>query len=344
MWFTSEVAFPCGTTIMHKFWRSAVQCLFGGVGLALVTLICFSFRLSLPTAALLYLMVVVLVSLKGSFASSGVVSLVAVGCLDYFFTVPIFAFRVDDPLNVVTIIVFLATSLVITRLVTRVRKLADEQLSGMLINAQEAERSRLADEIHDDFSQRLALLALGLEATAEEVPKASEGVIHQLRDLSNEVSNIGGDLHTLSHRLHSSTLESLGLVSSVREFCKEFSAQQGIEIDFTHDQIPGKINPEVALCIFRIVQESLRNVKKHSGASKAQVSMQVVDGTLHLLIRDQGVGFNSKEIKRREGLGTRSMAERAHLLEGRLKIRSELGKGTIIAVRVPLQPKSSSVA
>jgi signal transduction histidine kinase len=329
---------------MHTFWRSAVQCLFGGVALAFVTLICFGLRLNLATAALLYLMVVVLLSLKGSFVSSGVVSLVAVGCLAYFFTVPIFSFRVDDPLNVVAIIAFLTTSLVITRLMTRVRKLADDQLSGMLINAQEAERSCLAAEIHDDFSQRLALLALGLETTAEKVPKASEDVSHQLKDLSNEVCNLGGDLHTLSHRLHSSTLESLGLVLSVNGFCKEFSAQQGIEIDFTHDQIPRKINPEVALCVFRIVQESLRNVKKHSGASKTQVTMQVVDGTIHLLVCDQGVGFNPKEIKRREGLGTRSMAERAHLLGGRLEIRSKLGTGTIIAVQVPLQPKSSSVA
>jgi signal transduction histidine kinase len=329
---------------MHKFWRSAVQCLFSGAGLAFVTLICFELRLNLATAALLYLMVVVLLSLKGSFVSSGVVSLVAVGCLSYFFTVPIFSFRVDDPLDVVAIIAFLTTSLVITRLATRVRNLADEQLSGMLINAQEAERSRLAAEIHDDFSQRLALLALGLETAAEKVPKASEDLSHQLQDLSNEVCNLGEELHTLSHRLHSSSLERLGLVPSVNAFCKEFSAQQGIEIDFTHDQIPRKMNPEVALCVFRIVQESLRNVKKHSGASKAQVSMQVVDGAIHLLVSDQGVGFNPQGIKGREGLGTRSMAERAHLLGGRLEIRSKVGKGTIIAVRVPLQPKSSSVA
>ena len=225
----------------------------------------------------------------------------------------------------------------------RISRKAEEQLSGMLINAQETERRRLAGEIHDDFSQRLAVLALGLGTAAEIVPESPQEANRQLQELSTEVSKISGDLHTLSHSLYSSTLESLGLAPGVSAFCKEFSAQQGIKIDFTHDHIPRSVNPDVALCVFRIVQEGLRNVKKHSGASSAQVRLQVVDSRIHLLVSDQGAGFNPKELKMGEGLGVRSMEGRARLLGGRFEIRSKAGMGTIIDVWLPLQPKSSAL-
>lgn len=232
----------------------------------------------------------------------------------------------------------------LTRKKVKAAEKAQEQLSGMLINAQEVERRRLASEIHDDFSQRLAILALGLGNAAERVQREPAEVSRKLEDLSGEVNSLGADLHTLSHRLHSAVLGSLGLVSSVNAYCKEFSSQQDIRTEFIHDDIPREIDPEVALCVFRIVQESLRNVKKHSGTSTAKVSMQAVEGTIHLRVSDQGVGFDPKKINKREGLGTRSMAERAHILGGHLEIRSKPGKGTIIDVRVPLRPKSSSAA
>jgi signal transduction histidine kinase len=222
-------------------------------------------------------------------------------------------------------------------------RVTQEQLSGRLINAQEAERSRLASEIHDDFSQRLALLALGLGTAAKIIPESPQEANHQLEELSNEAGNIGRDLHTLSHRLHSSTLKSLGLVAGVSAFCKEFSATHKIRIDFTPDATPKSVNPDVALCIFRIVQECLRNTSKHSGASCAHINLKVVDSTIHLAVSDDGVGFNPKDLKQNEGLGVRSMAERAHLLGGRFEIRSEAGKGTIVDVRLPLHPQSSAL-
>ena len=135
----------------------------------------------------------------------------------------------------------------------------------------------------------------------------------------------------------------LGLVAGVSAFCKEFSAQHDIKIDFTPDATPKSVNPDVALCIFRIVQESLRNISKHSGASCAHVSLKVVDSTIHLAVSDDGVGFHPKDLKQNEGLGVRSMAERAHLLGGRFEIRSEARKGTIIDVRLPLHPRSSAL-
>ena len=180
---------------------------------------------------------------------------------------------------------------------------AQERLSAMLINSQEMERSRLAAEIHDDFSQRLATLALGLGTAAQTIPETATEANRRLQKLSQEASTIGGDLHTLSHRLHSSTLESLGLGPGVKAFCKEFAAQQGIKVDFTADHVPRSVNQDVALCAFRIVQEALRNAKKHGGASSAEVSLQMVDDQIHLIVADQGVGFDSREAKMKEGLG-----------------------------------------
>ena len=168
------------------------------------------------------------------------------------------------------------------------------RLSGRLINAQEEERSRLASELHDDFSQRLAVLSLGLETAADMIPDSPEEANRQLQELMNSAGEIGADLHTLSHRLHSSTLERLGLAAGVSSFCKEFTAQQGTQIAFSHDEVPRSVSPDVALCLFRIVQEGLRNVKKHSEAAHAQVRLEKLDGGLHLSISDNGKGFDLK--------------------------------------------------
>jgi signal transduction histidine kinase len=219
-----------------------------------------------------------------------------------------------------------------------------ERLSGMLINAQEQERSRLASEIHDDFSQRLALLALGLENAEEAIGSSPSEAVKQVHSLLNSASEIGADLHTLSHRLHSSTLEALGLVPGVSALCKEFTDQQSIEIDFLPDDIPHSVRPDVALCLFRVVQEGLRNLKKHSGASKAQVRLRRAGDKLVVSVRDEGVGFDVRQLGEKEGLGIRSMEERAYLLGGRFEIHSASGKGTKIEAWVPLQPKSELAA
>lgn len=210
------------------------------------------------------------------------------------------------------------------------------RLSGMLINAQEDERKRVASELHDDFSQRLALLSLGLETAAETAPPGFQG---QLHELLNSASEIGADLHTLSHGLHSSTLDRLGLVPGVGAFCKEFTAQQGIQVAFSHDRVPRSVSPEVALCLFRVVQEGLRNVKKHSRASKARVTLNRVNGHLHLSISDDGAGFDLKDLTSKHGIGIFSMEERARLVGGRFEIRSEPRRGTQIEVWTRYQPR-----
>ncbi len=217
---------------------------------------------------------------------------------------------------------------------------APEQLSGMLINAQEQERRRIASEIHDDFSQRLATLTLGMETAAQNISVSPEEANFQLQELSSAAIDLGADLHTLSHRLHSATLENLGLTPGISALCKEFASQQGIEIESTLDLIPRSVDPDVALCVFRITQEAIRNVKKHSRTSSAQVGLQLAGKTIHLAICDRGMGFNPKETPNGEGLGIRSMEERVRLLGGRFEIQSKVGTGTKINVWLPLQAKS----
>lgn len=212
-------------------------------------------------------------------------------------------------------------------------------LSGQLIAAQENERRRLASEIHDDFSQRLALLAVGLGNAEEAVATSPDEAARQMHDLLNSASEIGADLHTLSHRLHSSTLEKLGLVPGVRALCKEFAIRHGVEVDFLSDSVPHSVRPDVALCVFRIVQEGLRNFQKHSGAAKAQVRLRGTTDKLLVSIRDEGIGFDMREVGRKEGLGIASMEERTYLLGGRFKIHSEPGRGTEIIAWVPVEPR-----
>ncbi len=216
-------------------------------------------------------------------------------------------------------------------------------LSGQLIHAQEEERSRLARELHDDFNQRLAMLAFDLERASQMIADSPLLARERLRDLWSRAAGLGDDLHSLSHRLHSSTLESLGLALGLSSFCREFTEQQGIQVDFVHDNISPGINPDVALCIFRIVQEALRNVKKHSGANRAEVYLRGEDKQLYLSVSDAGIGFDNQRQSNRVGLGIRSMEERLRLLGGRIDIVSRNNRGTTLNVRLPCKEVQQSV-
>jgi signal transduction histidine kinase len=210
-----------------------------------------------------------------------------------------------------------------------------------LINAQETERRRLASELHDDFSQRLALLSLGLENASESLTISTGAAKQQLDELYKSASELGADLHTVSHRLHPSGLESLGLATGLSALCKEFTARQGIAIAFSSENIPRVVPPDVALCIFRIAQEGLQNLRKHSGAAQGQVKLRRERDNLLLTVSDQGRGFDEKDARNGVGLGIRSMGERARLVSGQFEIHSEPGKGTKIIVSVPLQPENA---
>ena len=220
------------------------------------------------------------------------------------------------------------------------RKMVEEAwagLSGRLIDAQEDERKRIAREIHDDYTQQLAVLSIDLEGLAEEVGDFPVGAGQKFHRIWNQISELGADLHSLSHRLHSSTLESLGLVAGVKAFCQEFAYQNELQVDFIQGNVPSGIPAEVALCLFRITQEGLRNIKRHSGAERAEVHLEVSGEDLHLSVVDRGKGFDVNKLSTRDGIGLRSMEERLRSLGGHLEINSRPTQGTRVDAWLPLR-------
>jgi signal transduction histidine kinase len=206
-------------------------------------------------------------------------------------------------------------------------------LAGRLIAAQEAERARIARDLHDDMSQRLALLTIEIDQFGRRAGR-QETNGDDVKRISDRAAEIATDMHRLSYQLHPTKLEALGLVPSVQSVCRDVSNQHGIQVEFKHHFVPPDLDPEIALCLFRIVQESLRNVVRHSGAARALVRISATDGELRLQIADQGCGFDVDAMGR-SGLGLMSMRERVKFVGGEIVIRSAPGNGTRIGVRVP---------
>ncbi len=218
------------------------------------------------------------------------------------------------------------------------RKLAEEALAGVggrLIEAQEQERTRIARELHDDIGQRLALLAVELEKLHQKLPNPPE-IRSRMGELHNQTTAIATDIQTLSHELHSTKLEYLGIEPAMRGFCKEFGKQQNAEIDFKSHDLPSPLSPDISLCLFRVLQEALQNSAKHSGARHVEVQLWGTSDEIHLMVKDSGVGFDSAAVKERGGLGLISMEERLKLLKGTFSVESEPEGGTTIRARVPL--------
>jgi signal transduction histidine kinase len=165
-------------------------------------------------------------------------------------------------------------------------------IGAKLINAQDQERSRIARELHDDYNQRLAMLAIDLEKLARNIHVSSIESTQQLHEMRDRVCEVSTDLHTLSHSLHSSTLETLGLVAGLRASCREFAEQQSLQVDFVHGNIPRGVPADAALCLFRVAQEALRNVNRHSGAHEVVVQLELLGAWLRLSVSDRGIGFD----------------------------------------------------
>ena len=208
-------------------------------------------------------------------------------------------------------------------------------LSGRLINAQEDERSRIARELHDDLSQRLALLAVELEQIGRELPEGCTGLGERVKDLLRHTGELSSDVHRLSYQLHPSKLDHLGLVAALKTYCEELSSRQGIKIELDHKAIPRSLRPDIALCLYRIAQEALRNVVRHSGAKAARVVLSRHEDRIHLTVSDRGTGFDPESIAQ-TGLGLISMRERLRLVGGEVSIASQPSQGTRVEARVPL--------
>jgi PAS domain S-box-containing protein len=213
---------------------------------------------------------------------------------------------------------------------------AFSNLSGRLIEAQEQERRRIARELHDDISQKLAMLAVELEQLAGAVPNSETHLGKRLDSLMKRTSEVNDDVRALSHRLHSSKLELVGLVATMKSFSHELAEQRDVQIDFTHDGVFDDVPEPVSLCLFRVLQEGLTNAIKHSGASQFEARLERGPDELHLAIRDSGVGFDPSTAMYNEGIGLISMRERVSLVKGSMSITSKPQGGTEIIVRVPL--------
>jgi PAS domain S-box-containing protein len=213
-------------------------------------------------------------------------------------------------------------------------------LSGRLIQAQETERRRIARELHDDLSQSLALLSVKIDMLRQK-SFASGQTSGSIDELSAHVKQLSSSVHNLSHQLHPLKLEQLGLVAAIRALCSELSRNHGVSIDFTHGESPAVISDDAASCLYRIVQESARNVIKHSGARRAQVSLQASIEEICLRIADDGTGFDPRLVARTGGLGLVSMRERLQLVGGTFSIDSRPSGGTRIAARIPVAPTST---
>ncbi len=210
------------------------------------------------------------------------------------------------------------------------------KMCGRLIEAHEKERAWIARELHDDIVQRIALLGIKLDEWDREVTQSTPEVHEHIRLVRRDLSDIMEGIRVLSHRLHSSKLDYIGLAAAARSFCQELSERQNVKIDFTQTGIPQEMPKEISLCLFRVLQEALQNAVKHSGVKYFRVELRGTCDQIQLSVSDSGVGFNPVGGASREGLGLISMQERMHLVDGEFLVQSGPSRGTKIYACAPL--------
>lgn len=307
-------------------------------------------------ATTLLLAAVVIVAWFGGMGPGLVASVLATLAVDYYFTAPYHTF--EPGLEQVPRILVFGLLGVLSAWGSAARKNAErslrqardeleervrertaelEDLAGRLIHAQEEERKRIGRELHDHISQMLGILTIRIDQLRADRGNspATDAALDALRQNASEITD---DVHRLSHRLHSSTLDYLGLAPALQKIVAEFSARQAISIAFTHESLPSALPSEVALCLFRVAEESLTNIVKHSNARSARIHVAGADGGIRLTVEDAGDGFEMSAVNRRAGLGFVSMHERLRVLHGTIAIESAPGRGTRIAAWVPLGP------
>ena len=216
-------------------------------------------------------------------------------------------------------------------------------MGGQLINAQEAERSRIARELHDDLSQRLALLSTEIEQLAQQAEVSAPEMQGGLREALARTLEILNDVNRLAYELHPSKLDRLGLVSASKTLCREIGEKRNLHVEFKFKTIPDSLPRDIGLCLYRVLQESLHNVVKHSGARRVLVELNGSPAEIRLNVSDEGVGFDPGRSQKNGGLGLISMCERLRLVGGRVTIDSQPLRGTQIRASVPLGPVAATV-
>jgi len=212
------------------------------------------------------------------------------------------------------------------------------KLSRRVMESQEEERRRVAGELHDGLGQRLALLAVEADMLAQSPPPTPEAVSSAIGSLAEQAQSIADQVHTISHNLHPALLTQLGLVGATRSVCDEVARFYDIRVDCDAEDVPRRIREDVALCLYRVVQEGLSNATRHGSASRARVHLEATAGEIRLRLTDEGSGFDPEHLDS-PGIGLASMRERVHHLGGQFTLRSKPGQGTRIEVDLPLAPE-----
>jgi signal transduction histidine kinase len=215
---------------------------------------------------------------------------------------------------------------------------ARTELRHRLVRAQEEEHRRIARELHDDLTQRLAVLAIEA-GKLEQVPGHGEDVVARARGIREQLVALSEIVHSLSRQLHPSILDDLGLVDALGSECLSLHQRDGVTVDYHAQNVPLDLSRDVALCFYRVAQEALRNVARHARCSEASVRLVADEREMVLCVQDRGVGFDIGGVGK-TGLGLESIRERACLIQARLVVRSRPGKGTRVILRVPLQRRS----
>jgi signal transduction histidine kinase len=245
------------------------------------------------------------------------------------------------PLAIGLSVVAMQTALIAGLLLHRSgRQAAEEEVRALahrLLTAHEDERRRLARELHDDLSQRLARLSI--DAARVERSFSTSPEKESARTMRADIARLGEDVHALAYQLHPSVLDDLGLNEALKVECEHFSRRESIPARLTVFEAPSELPPEVSVCLFRITQEALRNAARHSRASRVSLAVTTTNGSVGLTVSDDGVGFVPAQ-RRLRSLGHAGMRERAQLVGGTLEIESAPGRGTTVHVSVPLKEKS----
>ncbi len=240
-----------------------------------------------------------------------------------------------------------AQALLIGALVVQVKRRrrseADARaLGGRMIQAQEEERRRIARELHDSVNQRLSLLMADLQHL--ERTNTGDDVSRRATTLAEEARGIADEVRDLSHELHSSTLTHLGLPAALRELGRELSRRHDIDVDVqVSDRVP-RVDYRPGLCLFRVAQEALSNVVRHAAASSASVALDYRNGWLHLVVEDDGKGFDQSGTAASSSLGLLGMRERLELLHGSLTMQSRTRGGASVEAGIPYSPEPRATA
>jgi signal transduction histidine kinase len=208
-----------------------------------------------------------------------------------------------------------------------------QELAHRLISAQDDERRRIAGELHDDFSQRIAALIFELHQLERHRPLTPESLHEAVAPLKKGLETLSDDIHHLAYSLHPMLLQHVGLDSAIQDHIARVSDRTGLRIVFQSDGPAGPIPLDQSTCVFRIVQESLHNIVKYAHATEVHVSLKVSSHGLGLSVTDNGIGFDPHRV--REGLGLRSMKERLHALYGAFQLVSRPGQGTRVCAWIP---------